>query len=69
MVDGVRSGFTLRDAIMLRRETDYTPRIQQFPFEDDELEEPEQRQYFYTVDKSRLDYHKYLGIWICSECY
>ena len=69
-VNGIRSGFTLRDSVLLRKETDYTSRMQQFAFEDDELiEKPEQRQYFCAVDKSRLDYHKHLGIWICSECY
>lgn len=64
----MKLGLTHRDSVLLRRESDYTPKIQTFRFEDEE-EEPEERTYFCAVDESRLDYHKHLDIWICSECY
>lgn len=66
-VNGVRLGLTLKDSVLLRKETDHKHKIQTFTFDDEE--EPEQRQYFCASCKSRLDYHKYLDIWICSECY
>jgi hypothetical protein len=44
------------------------PKIQLFTQDDLEEEEQEERKY-YCVCKSRLEYHKHLGIWICSECY
>jgi hypothetical protein len=31
--------------------------------------EPEQRQYYCAMCKSRLDYHKHLQYWLCPECF
>jgi hypothetical protein len=59
----------VRDSVQLKRDSDHKPKIQTFVVEDDYDEEPEQREYFSAVDKSRLDYHKHLDIWVCGECF
>jgi hypothetical protein len=68
-ISGIRMGLTLKDSVLLKKDFDYKPKIQTFIFEDDYNLEPEQREYFCAVDKSLLDYHKYLDIWICHECF
>jgi hypothetical protein len=40
-----------------------------FTVEGLEEEKPEQRKYYCVSRKSRLNHHKYLDIWICSECF
>lgn len=66
--NGIRQGFLLRDSVYLRDNDNAQadPQIRMFTAEDLEEEDPEQRNY-YCVCRSRLDYHKHLDIWICSE--
>jgi hypothetical protein len=68
--NGIRQGFSLRDSVYLK-DNDYAqadPKLQLFVAEDIEEEEPELRLYYCASCKSKLDYHKHLSIWICSEC-
>lgn len=65
-VNGVRQGYDPRDAMLLRRET-HTPKTQIFRAEELE-DEPEDRDYFCVICKSKLDYIKNLEMWTCSEC-
>lgn len=46
IVDGVRPGFTLRDSLSIRKETDNNPRVQIFSYQDEEDQEPEERTYW-----------------------
>lgn len=67
-VDGVRQGFTLKDSIALRKDTNNNPDVQIFSYEDD-LEDPEDRTYWCAICKSKLEY--LMGsdtIWRCDSC-
>jgi ribosomal protein L37AE/L43A len=67
-VNGVRSGFSIKDTVALRRETDHTPKTQILAYSEDD-EEPEERTYWCAVCKSRLEYLKDSDtIWRCDNC-
>jgi hypothetical protein len=67
----INHGFKLQDQHYLRHHDNAKadPEVQLFIAEDLEGEEPELRKYYCASCKSRLDYHNYLKVWICSECF
>jgi DNA-directed RNA polymerase subunit RPC12/RpoP len=70
IVDGVRPGYTLRDSVSLRKETDHNPKIQIFSYQDEEdQQEPEERIYWCAMCKSKLEYLNGSDtIWRCDNC-
>jgi hypothetical protein len=67
-VNGVRSGFTLRDSVAMRIEADHTPRLRTFTLEDLEGE-PEERAFWCAICKGQLTYlDKTDTIWRCDNC-
>ena len=67
-INGVRLGLTLKDSVIMRREADHTPRLQNFTLEDLE-EDPEERTCWCAICKSKLVYLNHTDtIWRCDNC-
>jgi hypothetical protein len=66
----VNQGFRIQNQRYLQKfdNPQANPEVQIFTAEDFEEIDPEKRKYYCAICKSRLEYHRHLGIWICSEC-